>query len=202
MCPRCTTRLEVPEDAKQSICPTCGHRARPPPAGWAPAPNLDDLTPGRQKALLGRERSTAHVLLLTLVTFGVYALVYAYRAFKEADDQHGRLHATWVYLFAVLFLAVGVGTAAGLAFVALPLAAVAALAFVPLHVYWCLELRRVQDYRAARGMRRRIGPTGYTLWVVLLPVVGFLVALVRVNDSLRELWRHVQRETGLKPKLG
>jgi hypothetical protein len=178
-CPKCTKDIVVQGEPEAIVCPTCGYRGRMAPGEWEVPPNLDGLRPGRQHELRGQHRPTAHVVLYTILTLGVYALVYAYRAFKEVDDQHGRLHATWWYLFGVLLL---------------PL-------LVPLHVYWCIELRRLQTYRAARGMKRGIGPLGYSLWVLLLPVVGFIIALARVNGSLSELWHHVYKETGLKPRL-
>lgn len=177
-CPKCTATFRVPEARKRVACPSCGRVSGKAPADWEPPENLDGLKPGRQKEVHGRARETNLVILFTILSLGVYALYYAYRAFKEVDDQHGRLHATWWYLFGILLL---------------PL-------LIPLHIYWVIELSRLQGYRAARGMRRRIGPMRYTIWV-FLPVIGFLIALALVNRSLREVWADVHKETGIRPHL-
>jgi hypothetical protein len=181
-CPKCTRTVIVPGDAPSIVCPTCAFEGARAPGEWERA-NLDDLRPGRQHEIHGRPRDTATVLLLTVGTLGIYGLVYAYKAFRELDAQHGRLHATWWYLYGLFGLLLVVP------------------GLVILHVYWCIELRRLQTYRKARGLRRRIGPLGYSLWVLLVPVVGFVVAIGLVNQSIAEVWRHVHKQAGLKPRL-
>ncbi len=54
-------------------------------------------------------RRTSHVILLSIVTFGLYLLYYWWKVFREVDAASARRHYAKVYLAHLLLLALSVG---------------------------------------------------------------------------------------------
>lgn len=203
-CPKCTKLFEG-GPFKNQVCPACGYAGEA--KGDAEAPAIPD-------GVVGRPRRFPPILAWTILTLGIYLLVYYYQAFREADRQHGREHPAemfWIGLIPVI----------GLGFQA---------------AYIVVELTRLRAYRRAHGLRPGFGPTAWFLTFLLvggglvaggvlflhyldrqdlvvlgspevllayyvafvLPglIIGGLAATFGANRSLRTLWHVVYEEKG------
>lgn len=108
---------------------------------------------------LGKPRGWVVVLLLTLVTLGIYGLVWQYKTFQEMKDYSGE----------------GIGGVVGLI-----------LAIFVGFVNWFIMPAEVGNLYAAEGQGKPVsGITG--LWN-LLPLVGTLIWLAKTQNALSRFW--------------
>jgi hypothetical protein len=108
---------------------------------------------------LGKPRGWVVVFLLTLVTLGIYGLVWQYKTFQEMQDYSGE----------------GIGGVVGLV-----------LAIFLGFVNWFLMPAEVGNLYAAEGQEKPVsGITG--LWN-LLPLVGFFIWLAKTQNALTAFW--------------
>jgi hypothetical protein len=108
---------------------------------------------------LGKPRSPLSVILLSLVTLGIYGLYWQYKTFQEMKDRTG----------------VGIGGVVGLILAIF-------LGFVNPFIM-SSEVGRMYE---AEGQEKPVsGITG--LWV-LLPLVGGIVWLVKTQNALNRYW--------------
>jgi hypothetical protein len=108
---------------------------------------------------LGKPRGWVVVFLLTLVTLGIYGLVWQYKTFQEMQDYSGD----------------GIGGVVGLI-----------LAIFLGFVNWFLMPAEVGNLYAAEGQEKPVsGITG--LWN-LLPIVGTFIWLAKTQNALSRFW--------------
>jgi hypothetical protein len=108
---------------------------------------------------LGKPRGWVVVLLLTLVTLGIYGLVWQYKTFQEMKDYSGE----------------GIGGVVGLI-----------LAIFVGFVNWFIMPAEVGNLYAAEGQEKPVsGITG--LWN-LLPLVGTFIWLAKTQNALSRFW--------------
>jgi uncharacterized protein YqhQ len=108
---------------------------------------------------LGKPRSSLSVILLSLVTLGIYGLYWQYKTFQEMKDHTG----------------VGIGGVVGLILAIF-------LGFVNPFIM-SSEVGRMYE---AEGQEKPVsGITG--LWI-LLPLVGGIVWLVKTQGALNRYW--------------
>ena len=108
---------------------------------------------------LGKPRGWVVVLLLTLVTLGIYGLVWQYKTFQEMQDYSGN----------------GIGGVVGLI-----------LAIFLGFVNWFLMPAEVGNLYAGEGQEKPVsGITG--LWN-LLPLVGTFIWLAKTQNALSKFW--------------
>ena len=108
---------------------------------------------------LGKPRGWVVVFLLTMVTLGIYGLVWQYKTFQEMQDYSGD----------------GIGGVVGLI-----------LAIFLGFVNWFLMPAEVGNLYAAEGQEKPVsGITG--LWN-LLPLVGTFIWLAKTQNALSAFW--------------
>ena len=108
---------------------------------------------------VGKVRSVLVIILLSIVTLGIYALAWQYLTFREMKDYSGA----------------GVGGGLGLFFAII-------LAFVN----WFLMPSEVGNLYALDGHDRPVsGLTGFWL---LLPLIGGIIWLVKTQHALNRYW--------------
>ena len=108
---------------------------------------------------LGKPRGWVVVILLSIVTLGIYGLVYQYKTFQEMQDYSGD----------------GIGGVVGLI-----------LAIFLGFVNWFLMPAEVGNLYAAEGQEKPVsGITG--LWN-LLPLVGTFIWLAKTQNALSRFW--------------
>lgn len=115
-CPRCATILTA-EVGATAVCPSCGFSATVPPPGTAPppapepgAPLLTPVAPGAEVPAWARRGKAVHpalVVMLALVTLGIYGIAYWWRVSKETDLLRGHRHAHRVLKVGVLLAVIG-----------------------------------------------------------------------------------------------
>lgn len=138
-CPKCTKLFEG-GPYKSQTCPACGY------AGQS-RPDDVDASLALPDGVVGKPRRFAPVLLLSLVTLGLYLFYFYFKAFREADKQHGRPHPTELFF-------IGLIPVVGLFFQV---------------AYIGIELHRVRGYRRAHGLRSGFAPSA---WFILF-LLGF-----------------------------
>ena len=115
--------------------------------------------PAGSSGELGRPRGVAFVILITIVTLGIYHLYWTYKTFEEMKSHTGE----------------GIGGGLGL---------VIAIVFNP--VIWFVAPSEVGKMYRRDG--RSAPMTGWTgLWI-LLPLIGFIVWTVKVQGGLNRYW--------------
>jgi Domain of unknown function (DUF4234) len=108
---------------------------------------------------IGNQRGLVFVILMSIVTLGVYHLYWVYKVFGEMKQHTGE----------------GIGGVLGL---------VIALVINPVNFF----LMPSEVGKMYRGDGRIVPISGWTgLWV-LLPIVGWLVWTVRVQRALNRYW--------------
>ena len=108
---------------------------------------------------LGKPRGWVVVLLLTLVTLGIYGLVWQYKTFQEMKDYSGN----------------GIGGVVGLI-----------LAIFLGFVNWFLMPAEVGNLYAGEGQEKPVSGI-YGLWN-LLPLVGTFIWLAKTQNALSRFW--------------
>jgi hypothetical protein len=132
----------------------------PPPAS-APAPAAPPPAPG-PLGPLGQPRSAGLTILLTIVTFGIWAIVWSYQNGEELK-QHARTGLGGVaYLFITLFIG-------------------------PVTMF--VMASEVEQLYRRRGLNPPI-TTIWGLWF-LLPLIGNLIWYVRMQSSINDYWTRV-----------
>ncbi len=122
----------------------------PPPPAAAPAPY----------GAVGTLRSPVTVILLSLVTCGIYFLYWTYKVFQEMKDHSGE----------------GVGGVVGLV-----------IGIIIGVVNWFLIPSEVGNMYERAGQEKPVrGVTGF--WN-LIPLVGFIIWVVKVQNALNEYWK-------------
>jgi uncharacterized membrane protein len=108
---------------------------------------------------VGKVRSPLAVILLSIITIGIYALYWYYKTFQEIKDHTGE----------------GVGGVVGL---------ILAIFIVP--VNWFLLPNEVGNMYERAGQERAVSAiTG--LWN-LIPLVGSIIWVVKVQGALNRYW--------------
>jgi hypothetical protein len=134
--------------------------ADPTPAPTPPPPAAGAPTTGAPATGAPRKvRSPVTVVLLTIITLGIYFLVWTYKVFQELKENTGD----------------GVGGVIGL---------VIALLIQP--VNWFLLPSEIGAMYAKAGMAKPVsGMTGF--WN-LIPLVGTIIWIVKVQHALNARW--------------
>jgi hypothetical protein len=113
----------------------------------------------RATGAIGKPRSWVSVVLLSLVTLGIYGLVWQYKTFQEMKDHTGN----------------GIGGVLGLI-----------LAIFVGFVNPFLMSAEVGNMYEAAGQEKPV--TGITgLWI-LLPIVGTFIWLAKTQNALNRYW--------------
>jgi len=107
----------------------------------------------------GEPRSWVVVFLLTLITCGIYGLFWQYRVFEDNKRYSGE----------------GVGGAVGLV-----------IALLIGIVNWFLLPAEIGKIQERRGQEQRL--SGLTGFWNLIPLVGFLIWLAKVQGAMNEFW--------------
>jgi hypothetical protein len=108
---------------------------------------------------VGNVRSVLVIILLSIVTLGIYALAWQYLTFREMKQYSG----------------VGVGGGLGLFF-----------AIVFAIVNWFLIPSEVGNLYARDGQDRPV--SGLTGFWILLPLIGGIMWLVKTQHALNRYW--------------
>jgi hypothetical protein len=108
----------------------------------------------------GKVRSTGIVILLSIITLGIYGLVWQFKTFKEMKDHSGN----------------GIGGGVGL---------LLAIVFGIVNVF-LLPAEVGNMYAADGGAKPVSGPTGF--WV-LIPLAGGIIWIIKVQGALNRYWQ-------------
>jgi hypothetical protein len=112
---------------------------------------------------VGKERSPVAVILLAIVTLGIYAIIYNYCTFEELKNWRGQGWSGMLYLlFQFLF---------PFPLIALP---------------WLVPAYVGRMYAEDRQEKPISGLTGF--WP-FLPIIGSIVWLVKVQNNLNRFWQ-------------
>lgn len=228
-CPSCGTRVETPTEGTVR-CRACGFEFQvaagetvvpDAPAETAPsgrAPGATGATADRGPA--GRDRDPVVVVILTLVTLGIYRLLWLWEVSQEIDDFTGRdpsahklvrigyivlgVTVLVMLLAAVGIVVVGFSGAPGAPASDAALAGfglIVILGFVVLLGAFLLPLigewrvwQKIHDDEIRADVRDPLDPV-VQLILTLIPlinIVGFWIALYRTQDHLNALWRRAR----------
>ncbi len=109
--------------------------------------------------VVGKLRSPVTVILLSIVTCGIYFLYWTYKVFEEMKEHSGE----------------GVGGVVGLV-----------IGIIIGVVNWFLIPSEVGNMYERAGQEKPVrGVTGF--WN-LIPLVGFIIWIVKVQNALNEYW--------------
>jgi hypothetical protein len=108
---------------------------------------------------LGKIRNSVTVILLTIVTIGIYGLVWQYKTFQEMKDYSGQ----------------GIGGGIGL---------LLAIVFSIANVF--IMPNEVGNLYAAEGQPKPVSAvTGF--WV-FIPLAGYIIWVVKTQGALNRFW--------------
>jgi hypothetical protein len=107
----------------------------------------------------GQMRSPVTVILLSIVTLGIYTLFWYYRVFEDLKLRTGN----------------GVGGAVGLL-----------LGFCVSIVNWFLLPSEIGNMYAQEGLEKPV--TGVTGFWVLIPLIGGIIWIVKVQNAMNDRW--------------
>ncbi|PKK86160.1 MAG: hypothetical protein CVT48_02330 [Thermoplasmata archaeon HGW-Thermoplasmata-1] len=170
-CPKCGTIVEVEEGAKP-VCHSCGF------GGQAKSKTPDKNTMKYVKSeaggkmekpmhppigrRTGKVRKPGIVLLLMIITFGIYGIIWYYCTFEELKNWRGQGWGGVLYLvFQFLF----------------PIPLVAIPWLIPAYIGRMYE----ED-----GREKPI--TGLSGFWIFVPLAGMIIWLVKVQKRLNEFW--------------
>ncbi len=134
----------------------------PPPTGAVPAPAYAGEAATMPSGPIGTIRSTGTCILLTIVTLGIYSLVWYFKTHEEMKQHSGT--GIGGALALILGLLVGI-------------------------VMPFITSGEVGGLYERRGQARPVSATT-GLWI-LLPLVGGIVWFVKTNGALNDYWRSV-----------
>jgi len=123
----------------------------------APPPAV--AVPSRNQGPIGKQRGVLFVILITIVTIGIYHLYWVFKVFDELKQHTGE----------------GIGGVLGL---------VIALVIGPVN-YFVMPSEIGKMYRGDGQSTPMTGWTG--LWI-LLPIIGWFVWIVKVQRALNRYW--------------
>jgi len=127
----------------------------PPPAPPPPAPTAGT-------GPVGKVRSPAFVIIISIITLGIYFIVWQYMVFKEMKDYTGE----------------GIGGV---------IALVIALVISPVNLF--VLPSEVGNMYAKSGKDKPVrGVTGF--WN-LIPLIGFIIWVVKVQGAMNRRWEGV-----------
>ncbi len=106
---------------------------------------------------VGKVRNPVAVILLTLVTLGIYEIIFNYCTFEELKNWRGMLYLLFQFLFPIPLIA-------------LP---------------WLIPAYVGRMYAEDQREKPIPGVTGF--WT-LLPIIGSIVWLVKVQNNLNRFW--------------
>ena len=130
----------------------------PPPNAVTEQPPVPATSRGAQGPI-GKPRGVLFVILLSIVTIGIYHLYWIYKSFAEMNDHTGH----------------GIGGVLGLV-----------IAIIIHPVNWFVMPSEVG--KMYRGDGRTAPMTGWTgLWMIL-PIVGWFVWTVKIQGALNRYW--------------
>jgi hypothetical protein len=112
---------------------------------------------------IGRIRNPWMVLILGLVTFGIYGFIWYYSIFEELRNWRGQGWSGIVFIILFVFF--------GIALIAIP---------------WLIPAYVGRMYAEDAQVKPISGLTGF--WI-LLPLIGGIVWLFRVQNSLNAFWK-------------
>jgi Domain of unknown function (DUF4234) len=104
-------------------------------------------------------RSAAAVVIFSIITLGIYFLYWTYQVFRELKEHTGQ----------------GIGPIIGLV-----------IAIVVSPVNWFVLPSEIGNMYASAGRPKPVsGPTGF--WN-LIPLIGFIIWTVKVQNALNRVW--------------
>jgi hypothetical protein len=109
---------------------------------------------------IGKVRGAGVVILLSIITLGIYGLVWQYKTFREMKEHTG----------------VGVGGGVGLL-----------LGILVGFVNWFLMPAEVGNMYVSEGQPKPV--SGLTGFWVLLPLIGGIIWIVKTQGALNRYWR-------------
>jgi uncharacterized protein DUF4234 len=143
------------ETEEPSSSASGGSASEPDAVHSPPAPATSAGAPGP----IGQPRGVAFVIVLSIVTFGIYHFYWVYKNFDEMQRQTGR----------------GIGGVLALV-----------VAIIIHAVIWFVMPSEVGSmYRAERRTEPMTGWTG--LWM-FLPIVGWFVWTIKIQRELNRYW--------------
>ncbi len=108
---------------------------------------------------VGKIRSSLSVILLSIITLGIYFLIWQYKSFKELKAHTGQ----------------GIGGGLGL---------LLAIIFGIVNAF--ILPSEVGSMYAATGQERPV--SGKTGWWVFLPLIGWFIWVAKVQGNLNRYW--------------
>ncbi len=144
-------------DSEPAAEPAVAAASVPPPPPPAPQPVVGGITPGSVKV-----RSPLAVILLSIITFGIYHLYWTYQVYRELKET----------------TRTGIGPVIGLV-----------IAIVVNVVNLFVLPAEIGNMYERSGQHRPVsGLTG--LWI-LLPLIGLIVWVVKVQGALDREWERL-----------
>ena len=108
---------------------------------------------------IGKIRSSVGVILLSIITLGIYSLIWQYKSFKELKDYTGQ----------------GIGGGLGL---------LLAIVFGIVNIF--LLPAEIGNMYASAALDKPV--SGKTGWWIFLPIIGGIIWVVKVQGSLNHYW--------------
>ena len=135
--------------------------ATAPPRAPTPRPTAAPAAAPRPAGprMMGKVRKTWLIIVLSLVTFGIYFLVWLFLNFHEMNKQN-RQDTNVVWFILGIFLG------------------------IPLIVYIWKEINKMRGYRTAAGLPPGPGP-GNAFFLLLF---GVIILPIILNKAAREYW--------------
>jgi hypothetical protein len=151
---------ETPPPPATTPPPPAATPAPPPPAATpAPPPPPAQPVAAGGRGPVGKVRSAAAVVIFSIITLGIYFLYWTYQVFRELKEHTGQ----------------GIGPIIGLV-----------IAIVVSPVNWFVLPSEIGSMYASAGRPKPVsGPTGF--WN-LIPLIGFIIWTVKVQNALNRVW--------------
>jgi len=202
-CPNCNQNLDAPpEMAGETIeCPSCTKaivipspkkpvQAGPkkfmipnkrPQAPVAEKPVTEEPAPA-PSVILGKHRNPLAPILLSIITLGIYSLVWLYKLYKEASLYANNRNGSSI-------------TSGGMAI---------GLLFIPVfNIIWSVILwfktpGLVSKMRQADGVPAdQIGKTASLGFLMLIPVLGGLLWIILTQNAMNSFWKEAKARHGI-----